>query len=233
MNKDNIKKIIIVLIIISGIGMFFLFNLNEYLSLGYLKNSREKFNMFYRGHAALTIALYMLLYVFITALSLPGAAVMTLAGGAMFGFIIALAAASFASSTGATLAFSVSRYLLRGPVEKRLGDKLSVINTGIEREGIFYLFMLRLIPVFPFFIINILMGLTRIRLVTFYLVSQIGMLAGTAVYVNAGTELGKINSLSGILSPGVIISFAILGIFPLAVKKVLNWYRIKTGKGEV
>jgi uncharacterized membrane protein YdjX (TVP38/TMEM64 family) len=147
---------------------------------------------------------------------------MTLAGGALFGFFIGLAAVSFASTIGATLACFVSRYLLRGWVEEKFGDRLSAINSGIEKEGAFYLFMLRLIPVFPFFIINLLMGLTRIKLVTFYWVSQLGMLAGTAVYVNAGKEIGKIDSLSGILSPGLIISFVILGIFPLAVKKIVN-----------
>jgi uncharacterized membrane protein YdjX (TVP38/TMEM64 family) len=167
----------------------------------------------------------MLIYIVITTLSLPGATVMTLAGGALFGFFITLAAVSFASTIGATLACFISRYLLRDWVEEKFGDKLAVINEGLEKEGIFYLFMLRLIPLFPFFIINLVMGLTRINLSTFYWVSQVGMLAGTAVYVNAGKELGKIDSLSGILSPGLIISFVILGVFPLAVKKIVNILR--------
>ncbi len=222
MNRNLLKKIIIVLIIAGLAAAFFIFDLNRYLTLSYIKESRETFYNFYTGNKILTISIYMLIYIAVTALSLPGAAVMTLAGGALFGFFIGLAAVSFASTIGATLACFVSRYLLRGWVEEKFGDRLSAVNSGIEKDGAFYLFMLRLIPVFPFFIINLLMGLTRIKLVTFYWVSQIGMLAGTAVYVNAGKEIGKIDSLSGILSPGLIISFIILGIFPLAVKKIVN-----------
>jgi len=233
LNKDVIKKILIGFLIIGVFVSFFIFDLNQYLTLSYIKESKTRFYEFYVSNRLLTVSLYMLFYIFITALSLPGAAVMTLAGGALFGFGIALIAISFASTIGATLACFASRYLLRSWIEKKFGDKLSVINTGIEKEGAFYLFMLRLIPLFPFFIINLLMGLTRIKLTTFYWVSQIGMLAGTAVYVNAGSELGKIDSLSGILSPGLIISFVILGIFPLTVKKVLGWYRLKTGRGMI
>jgi len=233
LNKDVIKKILIGFLIIGVFVSFFIFDLNQYLTLSYIKESKTRFYEFYVSNRLLTVSLYMLFYIFITALSLPGAAVMTLAGGALFGFGIALIAISFASTIGATLACFASRYLLRNWIEKKFGDKLSVINTGIEKEGAFYLFMLRLIPLFPFFLINLLMGLTRIKLTTFYWVSQIGMLAGTAVYVNAGSELGKIDSLSGILSPGLIISFVILGIFPLTVKKVLGWYRLKTGRGMI
>ena len=233
LNKDVIKKILIGFLIIGVFVSFFIFDLNQYLTLSYIKESKTRFYEFYVSNRLLTVSLYMLFYIFITALSLPGATVMTLAGGALFGFGIALIAVSFASTIGATLACFASRYLLRSWIEKKFGDKLSVINTGIEKEGAFYLFMLRLIPLFPFFIINLLMGLTRIKLTTFYWVSQIGMLAGTAVYVNAGSELGKIDSLSGILSPGLIISFVILGIFPLTVKKVLGWYRLKTGRGMI
>ena len=233
LNKDVIKKILIGFLIIGVFVSFFIFDLNQYLTLSYIKESKTRFYEFYVSNRLLTVSLYMLFYIFITALSLPGATVMTLAGGALFGFGIALIAISFASTIGATLACFASRYLLRSWIEKKFGDKLSVINTGIEKEGAFYLFMLRLIPLFPFFLINLLMGLTRIKLTTFYWVSQIGMLAGTAVYVNAGSELGKIDSLSGILSPGLIISFVILGIFPLTVKKVLGWYRLKTGRGMI
>ncbi len=227
MNSSVFKKIMIVLIIAGLMMLFFLFDLNQYFTLTYIKESRMRFLEFYTANRILTIALYMLIYITVTALSLPGAAVMTLGGGALFGFFITLIAVSFASTIGATLACFVSRYLLRGWVEDKFGDKLNVINKGIEEEGIFYLFMLRLIPLFPFFIINLVMGLTRIRLITFYWVSQIGMLAGTAVYVNAGKELGKIESLSGIVSPGLIISFVILGVFPLAVKKIVSLVRAK------
>jgi uncharacterized membrane protein YdjX (TVP38/TMEM64 family) len=223
MNSDLIKKTVIIILIAGCAAVFFAFDLDRYFTLSYIKESREGFREFYELNRVFTIAIYMLSYIVITALSLPGATVMTLAGGALFGFVITLIAVSFASTIGATLACFVSRYLLRGWVENKFGDKLSIINEGIEKEGIFYLFMLRLIPAFPFFLINLVMGLTRIRLYTFYWVSQIGMLAGTAVYVNAGKELGKIDSLSGILSPGLIVSFAVLGIFPLAVKKIVNF----------
>jgi uncharacterized membrane protein YdjX (TVP38/TMEM64 family) len=169
----------------------------------------------------------MVIYIVVTALSLPGAAVMTLAGGGLFGFWVGLVVVSFASSIGATLACFVSRFLLREWVQNKFGDKLHSINKGIEEEGAFYLFSLRLVPIFPFFVINLVMGLTGMRLVTFYWVSQLGMLAGTMVYVNAGKELAKIESLSGILSPGLIISFVILGLFPLTVKKLLAWYKAR------
>ena len=222
MNGNLMKKIIILITIASCAASFFVFDLNHYFTLSYIKESREVFNAYYTENKIFTVAIYMVIYIAVTALSLPGAAVMTLAGGALFGFIVTLIAVSFASTIGATLACFVSRYILRDWVEKKFGNRLASVNEGIEREGIFYLFMLRLIPVFPFFVINLIMGLTRIKLFTFYWVSQIGMLAGTAVYVNAGKEIGKIDSLSGIISPGLIISFVVLGIFPLTVKKIIN-----------
>ena len=150
----------------------------------------------------------------------------------MFGFVKGVIVVSFASTIGASLAFLASRYLLRGWVEKKLGNRLQTLSAGIEKEGSFYLFTLRLIPIFPFWVINLLMGLTRMRLVTFYWVSQLGMLAGTMVYVNAGKELGRLDSLSGILSPSLILSFALLGIFPLAVKKIMAWYRNRYRKDD-
>jgi uncharacterized membrane protein YdjX (TVP38/TMEM64 family) len=225
-----IKKIILILFIIVLIAAFFIFDLNQYLSLAYIKESRVQLSSFYAENTILTIAIYILVYIAITALSLPGAAIMTLAGGAMFGFVVGVIAVSFASTIGASLAFLVSRYLLRSWVEKKWGDRLVTINAGFEKEGGLYLFSLRLIPVFPFWIINLLMGLTRMKLITFYWVSQVGMLAGTMVYVNAGKELGKINSLSGILSPGLITSFVILGLFPLGVKKAMNIFRSRFRK---
>ena len=155
---------------------------------------------------------------------------MTLAGGAMFGFWVGIIVVSFASTIGATLACFVARFLLRDWVQNKFGEKLSAINKGIENEGAFYLFSLRLVPIFPFFVINLAMGLTSLKLLTFYWVSQIGMFPGTIVFVNAGKELGKIESLSGILSPGLIISFIILGLFPITVKKLLSYYKKKTGK---
>ena len=232
MNKTLMKRTGLLLVLAGLVAAFFIFDLNRYLTLSYLKESREQFAAFYSENTALAIALYVLVYIAVTALSLPGAAIMTLAGGAMFGFVTGVVAVSFASSIGASLAFLASRYLLREWVEKKLGHRLQAIHDGIEKEGTFYLFSLRLIPVFPFWAINLLMGLTRMRLLTFFWVSQLGMLAGTMVYVNAGKELGKIDSLSGILSPGLIASFVILGLFPLAVKKAMNWYRSRFSKEE-
>jgi uncharacterized membrane protein YdjX (TVP38/TMEM64 family) len=164
---------------------------------------------------------YFLCYVLMAALSLPGATVMGLAGGAVFGFWVGTAAVSFASTIGATLAFLMSRYLLRDAVQSRFGDRLAAVNEGVAREGAWYLFTLRLIPVFPFFVINLVMGLTPMPARTFYWVSQLGMLGGTMVYVNAGRELGRLESLSGILSPSMLLAFALLGLFPLAVKRVV------------
>ena len=229
MNKKNINKIIIVLAIIALIAIFKIYGLGDYLSLSYIKESQHNFQELYALNRAPVIAGYMLIYIIVTALSLPGAAVMTLAGGAIFGFITGLVAVSFASTIGATLACFVSRFILRDWVQGKIGDKLKTVNEGVEKEGAFYLFTLRLIPVFPFWLINLGMGLTKMPLKTFYWVSQIGMLAGTAVYVNAGKELGKIDSLSGILSPTLIASFVLLGIFPLAAKKSIALYKTKKG----
>jgi len=224
------KKTLIIVGIAVLIGLFFAFGLQRYLTLAELKAQQETFQNYYAAHRLLTLAAYFLLYVLVTALSLPGAAVMTLAGGALFGFWPALIVVSFSSSLGATLAFLVSRFLLRDWVQARFGERLKAVNAGIEREGAFYLFSLRLVPIFPFFIINLVMGLTPMNAWTFYGVSQIGMLAGTAVYVNAGTQLGQIESLSGILSPGLLLSFMLLGLFPLATKKgldMLKEYKIR------
>lgn len=170
----------------------------------------------------LAASVYFVSYVLITALSIPGAAVVTLLGAALFGFWFSLLLVSFASTLGATLAFLSSRFLLRDWVQARFGHKLHTINRGIERDGSFYLFSLRLIPVFPFFLINLLMGLTPISAGRYYWVSQLGMLPGTAVYLNAGTQLAQIDSLSGILSPSVLAAFALLGVFPLLAKWLLN-----------
>ena len=230
MDSDNkkqqiTKKIVIVALIGLGVVAFRYFELGQYLTLDYIKASQEKFQALYLSNRFLVIAVYMAVYVAVTALSLPGAAVLTLAGGGLFGLAVGTVVVSLASTIGATLACLVSRFLLREWVQNKFGDKLAAINAGIAKEGAFYLFSLRLVPVFPFFVINLLMGLTRMPLRTFFWVSQIGMLAGTIVYVNAGKELAKIDSLSGILSPGVLISFAVLGLFPITVKKLLAFYQ--------
>ena len=231
--SDTLKKIAVVAVIAGLVVAFEVLGLGRYLSLSYVKESQERFAALYAEHRLIVIAAYAGIYILVTSLSLPGAAIMTLAGGALFGLWIGTLIVSFASTAGATLACAVSRFILRDWVRRRFGDRLKTVNEGIEREGPFYLFTLRLIPVFPFWLINLVMGLTGMPLRTFAWVSQLGMLAGTIVYVNAGTELAKVHGLSGILSPGLILSFALLGLFPIAAKKVLSFYKAKrTGSGR-
>lgn len=184
-----------------------------------------QFDAYKEQSPLLIIGGFFLLYVVVTALSLPGAAILTLASGALFGLVQGLIIASFASSIGATLAFLASRYLLRDTIKQRFPERLAAIDSGVEKEGGFYLFTLRLVPVFPFFLINLLMGVTAIKSWTYYWVSQVGMLAGTFVFVNAGTQLAQIDSLSGILSFNLIVSFALLGFFPLIAKGILNVFK--------
>ena len=215
-------KTLLIATIVILIVAFFAFDLHQFLTLEHLKGRQHAFADFYIANRLLTIAIYFILYVVVTALSLPGAAVMTLAGGALLGFWTALITVSFASTIGATLAFLASRFLLRDWVQGKFGDKLKAINAGVEQEGSFYLFTLRLVPLFPFFVINLVMGLTPMRTLAYYWVSQLGMLPGTVVYVNAGTQLGQIESAAGILSPGILISFVLLGIFPLITKRIIE-----------
>lgn len=225
------NKIIILLIIIVLIVIFRIFNLGEYLSLTYIKESQSKFEILYSEHRITAIAGYMGTYIIVTSLSLPGGAIMGLLAGALFGLITGTVAVSFASTIGATIACFVSRFILRDWIQGKFGDKLKTINKGVEKEGAFYLFTLRLIPAFPFWLINLVMGLTKMPLRRYYWVSQVGMLPGTIVFVNAGKELGKIDSLSGIFSPGLILSFVLLGLFPIITKKLLGFY--KSRKGEI
>lgn len=227
------KKIILAAVIAGAIILFFVFDLGQYLSLEYLRQTRESLQELYAENMIMVLGGFFFLYVAVTALSLPGAAIMTLAAGALFGFWTGIIMVSFASSIGATLACAVARYLFRDWTRDKLGKWYHKINSGIEREGTFYLFTMRLIPAIPFFAINLSMALTGMRLWTFYWVSQLGMLAGTAVFINAGNQLGQISKVSDILSPGLIISFVILGIFPLAVKKIINFVRKVAGKGEI
>lgn len=222
--KKNLNKILIAAVSVIAVIAFNIFDLGEYLSLSYIKESQQKFEFLYAEHTVPVIGGYMLIYILVTSLSLPGAAIMTLAGGALFGLLRGTFIVSFASAIGATLACFVSRFVLRDWVQGKFGDRLKTVNDGIEREGPFYLFTLRLIPVFPFWLINLLMGLTKMPLRTFYWVSLVGMVPGTIVYVNAGKELGKLDSLSGILSPGLILSFTLLGLFPLITKKTIAIY---------
>ncbi len=216
------KKSALLLLIAALVVAFFALDLGRFLTLEALKSSQAAFAAWFDTSPWLVAGAYFLIYVAVTGLSLPGATVMTLAGGAFFGLWTGLLLVSFASSIGATLAFLASRFLLRDWVQNRFGSRLAAINAGMAKDGAFYLFTLRLVPVFPFFIINLLLGLTPIKTRTFYWVSQLGMLAGTAVYVNAGTQLAQLDSLSGILSPGLLGSFALLGLFPLLAKQLIG-----------
>ena len=215
----NIKKIAFLAAIVAALVAFVVLDLGRYLSLDYLKQSQSAFTELYGRQPFLVAGSYFLIYVAVTALSFPGAAILTLAGGAIFGLGWGLLIVSFASSVGATLAFFAARFVLRDSLEGRFGQRLAEINQGIAKDGAFYLFTLRLVPLVPFFVINLVMGLTKMKALTFYGVSQLGMLAGTAVFVNAGTQLGQITSLKGILSPGLLGSFVLLGIFPLIARK--------------
>ena len=219
------KKFTIIGIIALLIAGFFLFDLQQYFSLDFIKAKQEAFNAYYQENTFLTLLIFFVVYVAMAALSLPGAAIMTLLAGALFGLLVGVIMVSLASTLGATLAFLVSRYLFRDSLQSRYADKLQLINEGVEKEGPLYLFAMRLVPLFPFFLVNILMGFTRISTTTFAWVSQLGMLAGTAVFVYAGTQLAQIDSLSSILSPGLIIAFVLLGIFPMIAKKVMDKIR--------
>lgn len=217
------KRLLLILLILALVASFFVFDLGRFLTLESLKQSQNDFAALKMQSPWVVAFVSFVLYVIAAALSLPGALIMTLAMGALFGLVMGTLLVSFASSIGATLAFLASRFLLRDTVQCRFGDKLKAINEGVAKDGALYLFTLRLVPVFPFFLINLLMGLTPMRTRTFYWVSQVGMLAGTLVFVNAGTQLAQLQSLSGILSPGMLFSFALLGIFPMIAKKITAW----------
>jgi len=221
------RKLLMLVLIAAAIALFFFFDLGRFFTLAYLKSQQASFAALYAQHRVLTLAAYFAIYVATAALSLPGAAALTLAGGALFGFWTGLIVVSFASSIGALLAMLAARFVLGGPVQQRFGSQLATINAGMERDGAFYLFALRLVPVFPFFVINVLMGLTSIRARTFYWVSQVGMLLGTAVYVNVGTQLAQVESLRGVLSPTILVSFALLGILPLIGKRIVDNLRAR------
>jgi dihydrolipoamide dehydrogenase len=216
------RRLLLLVIVAAAIAAFFYFDLGRYLSLEFLKSQQAAFADYYAHHPWQTIAVYFAVYVAATGLSIPGATVLTVAAGALFGLAAGTLIVSFASATGATLAMLVARFILRDSVQARFGDKLKPINAGIEKDGAFYLFALRLVPLFPFFVINLAMGLTRIRTWTYYWVSQLGMLLGTIVYVNVGTQLARIDSLKGVLSPTLLISFVLLGLFPLVAKKIID-----------
>lgn len=225
MTAIQLKRISIVTTIAVIFALVWYFNLTDYLTLEYIKMKQEAFELLHKEHRFLMVGSYVLIYILVAALSIPGAAIMTLAGGALFGFWTTLIAVSFASTIGATLACFVSRYILKDWVQTKFGSKIGKINKGIEKEGAFYLFTLRLVPIFPFFAVNLVMGITPIPLRTFFWVSQLGMLPGTAVFVNAGKQLATINDISEVLMPVHLISFALLGIFPLLAKYLLKFIR--------
>jgi uncharacterized membrane protein YdjX (TVP38/TMEM64 family) len=215
-------KIGLLLLLVGAVAAFFLLDLGQYLTLANLKARQQDLAALLEQRPLLMIGGFFLIYVAVTGLSLPGAAIMTLAAGAVFGLWQGVLIVSFASAIGASLAFLSSRYLLRDWVSSNFGGRVKAIDRGIAKDGAFYLLTLRLIPAFPFFLINLAMGLTAMRLAIFYIVSQIGMLPGTIVYVNAGTQLAAIGNVSDILSPALIGSFVLLGIFPLIAKFVIG-----------
>ena len=218
----NPRKLLIAALLLAGAAAFFALDLGRYFTLAFLKDSQASFTALFNARPVLVTLVYFAVYVAVTALSLPGAVILTLAGGAGFGLVWGTVVVSFASTLGATLAMLAARYLLRDAIQARFGRRLDEVNKGIDKEGAFYLFSLRLIPVVPFFVLNLLMGLTRIRTWTYFWVSQMGMFAGTVAYVNAGTQIVKIDSLQSILSPGLLGSFVLLGLLPLVVSKVLG-----------
>ena len=220
-----VRKLMMLLALGVLVALYIAFDLGQYLNLETLKAQQAAIESFRAANPVLAVGAYFVIYVLVTAVSLPGAALLTLAGGAVFGLLWGTLIVSFASTIGATLAFLMSRFLLRDWVMARFGKRLQTIDEGVQREGAFYLFTLRLVPAFPFFLINLLLGLTAMKARTFYWVSQLGMLAGTVVYVNAGTQLAGIDSLAGIVSPGLLGSFVLLGIFPLIARKVVEAVR--------
>ncbi len=225
------KKIVLLGVLLVIVIVFFQFDLGQYLTLDYIKAQQQQIDQFYQQHRVLTLLGFFLLYIVITGASLPGAAVMTLAAGAIFGIVNAVVLVSFASTIGASIAFLLSRYLFRESVQSRFARTLNSINAGIDRDGAFYLFALRLVPAFPFFAINLAMGLTSLRLWTFFWVSQLGMLAGTIVYVNAGTQLAQIESASGIFSSEIILSFLLLAMLPFIGRKIIELIRTRKALG--
>ncbi|TDX28355.1 pyruvate/2-oxoglutarate dehydrogenase complex dihydrolipoamide dehydrogenase (E3) component [Modicisalibacter xianhensis] len=216
-------RILILGIVLLVMIAFFLGGIDDYLTLESIKLLQERFDQWFVDAPWLVAGGFFLVYVLIAALSLPGATLLTLLGGALFGLGWGFLIISFASTIGATLAFLLSRTLFREAVERRFSQHLETINRGVERDGALYLFSLRLVPIFPFFVVNLAMGLTRLRISVFYIASQIGMIPGTLVYVNAGQQLGELQSLSGVVSPSLLLSFALLGIFPLIGRWAVDW----------
>jgi len=218
-------KIALAIVLVALIAAFFIFDLQQYFSLEFLKREKDALNQRYNDNPLLIAGAFFAIYVAFAALALPAATILTLAGGAIFGFWTGVLLVSFASTIGATLAFVFTRFLFHDAVQSKFGDRLETINQGIESEGAFYVFGMRLVPLFPFVMVNSVLALTKLKTWTFYWASQLGMLAGTAVYVNAGTQLAQIDSLAGIANPKLIGSFVLLGVFPILAKKALGFIK--------
>ncbi len=223
----NRRRLFVLVAVVAAVLLFFALGLGRYFTLEFVQSQQAALAAYYAANPLRTAALFFLIYVALAALSVPGAVVLTLAAGAIFGLVVGLVLVSFASSIGATLAFLTSRFLLRDALSTRFGASLAAINRGIDQEGGFYLFTVRLVPAFPFFVVNLVMGLTSMKTWTFYWVSQLGMLLGTAAFVNAGTELARITSLQGILSPRILLAFVVLGVLPLVSKKIIDALRAR------
>ena len=224
MDQKKIKIGLLILIMLIIIAFFF-YDIQQYATLDYIKAKQQNIFEYYKQNVFFVLVLFIFLYILVTALSLPVATFLTLLGGALFGFSTGLIIVSFASTIGATLAFLMARFLAQNYVQKYYKKQLSKINKKFKSEGAFYLFALRLVPVFPFFIINVVMGLMTIKTWTFYWVSQLGMLPGTIVYVYAGTQLAQIETFSDITTPSMLIAFALLGLFPLIAKNFVQFMR--------
>ncbi|MGA7966035.1 MAG: TVP38/TMEM64 family protein [Gammaproteobacteria bacterium] len=228
----NRWRLLLAGVILGVIAVFYALGLQRYLSLDFLREQESWLMQMYEMQPVVWALAYFGAYVAITGLSLPLASAITLIAGPVFGLFWGSVIVTFAAAFGATFSFLVARFLLRDWVQARFEHQLAAINRGIEHDGIFYLFLLRLIPAFPFFVINLVMGLTPMRTRTYFWVSLVGMIPGNILYVNAGVQLGKIHSLHDLLSPGLIASFVALGVFPLLVKKTVDFWRKRHGQGE-
>ena len=228
----NRWRLLLAALILGLIAAFYGLGLQQYLSLEFLREQEAWLMQMYAMQPVLWALAYFAVYVAITGLSLPLASAITLIAGPVFGLVWGSVIVTFAAAFGATISFLVARYLLRDWVQARFAHQLAAVNRGIDRDGVFYLFLLRLIPAFPFFVINLVMGLTPMRTRTYFWVSLVGMIPGNILYVNAGVQLGRIHSLHGLLSPVLIGSFVALGVFPLAVKKLVDFWRKRRGQGE-
>ncbi len=220
--KQKMKWLLGILVLASVIA-FFYFDLGQWLNIENLKAQKLVLSQYVSEHFWLTLLVFFIIYVAVAALSLPGAAILTLAAGAIFGLINGFVVVSFASSLGALLAFLGARFLFRDTIKQHFAKQLAPIENGIEKDGAFYLLSLRLVPLFPFFVVNLLMGLTNLPARTFYIYSQLGMIPGTLAYIYAGTQLVKIDKVEDVLSPGLLSALIILGILPIAMRKLLQW----------